>query len=398
SSGEHVPDHSRPQSALFGEGHAAQVDARVDRVLREPGDPWREGGDRGAVVEPIGRVVLGDDARGLGEQIGGLLLVELGERLRVQLLHLRVVVAEVVGGVGEVAEVAGLDVQDEAQVVVPVLVDVLEPGGELDGLDLQGHPDLLEVRDQDLRHGRPVERRDRQREGQLLLARFLEELPGLVRVVGDAVREVLVAGVELGDRSVERLARADGLDECLVVDRQAQRLTHALVVQRGLGVVEGERRLVRGAPGGEGEPSALLQLRGEVGVDSGEHVEAPVERGVDTGGEVGDVVEDDLGEACLLAPIGVIAGEGDRAALLPGLQGEGACAVLGVLQLGGVALRVHQPGDAGEREEEVLAGCGEGHHDRLRVRRGDRGDSGEVGVALERRVVLDRLERGDDVA
>src|SRR5690606_34934910 len=85
--------------SVGGDRHAGQIDARVDRALREAGDALAQRRDGRADVDPVDGAVLGDDAGRLGEQLGGGVGVELGARLGVQPLHLGVVVAEVVVGV-----------------------------------------------------------------------------------------------------------------------------------------------------------------------------------------------------------------------------------------------------------------------------------------------------------
>lgn len=81
-----------------------------------------------------------------------------------------------------------------------------------------------------------------------------------------------------------------------MVDGEAQRFAHADVVERCLLVVEGERRLVGRASRREGEVAGVLELRREVRVDGGEHIDVAGQRCVDAGGEVGDVLELDLGD------------------------------------------------------------------------------------------------------
>src|SRR5690606_25271603 len=133
--------------------------------------------------------------------------------------------------------------------------------------------------------------------------------------------------------------------------------------QRCLGVVERQGGLVGGPSGGEQEIAGVFQLRGEVRVDGGENVEAAVEGRVHAGGEVGDVLEDDLGDAGGLAPVVVVAVEGDGAALAPVLKCEGPRTVLRGLQVGGVIGLEDEAGRAGQCEQEVLVRLGQRDHD-----------------------------------
>ena len=172
--GDEQPEQEQGQSCQRVADHPLLLasSARLRRSLTlTEGKPVRfaaDRHDRRSVVEPVAGGVLRDDARGLREQVGRFGLVGRGERLGVQALHLGVVVREVVVRVGPVLEVVRLGVQHEAQVVVLVDVDVVQPGGEVDRVDLERDADLVEVRHEDLRDRRGVEARDRQLECEVL--------------------------------------------------------------------------------------------------------------------------------------------------------------------------------------------------------------------------------------
>ena len=320
-------------------------------------------------------------------------------RLRVERAHLveGLLVGEgvVVVGVRPRVEVARLDVVHEAQLVVGVAVDVVEPRRELDRLDVERDADVREHRREQRREVGRIGVGDRQLEREVVDARLLEEVAGGVGVEGDRVGQVLVAGVEDRNGAILRLAGADALEDRVVVDRESERLPYTDVVER-LGLfVEGEDELVGRLALREFERP--VELRGEIGLDGGEDVEGSVESGCDERRRLGDVGEDDLGDARRIPPVVVVAREREAVALTPRLEHEGARAVRRRLHVGGVVRVEDEPGRPGQEEEEVLVRLRQRDLHRALVGRGDLFDRLQAREADHRLVGAGLVERGDDV-
>ena len=159
--------------------------------------------------------------------------------------------------------------EDDGEVVVVVDVHLVDPGRELDGLEVDGDADVGELRHDVVEGvgGVDVRRHERQLE-PVGVAGLLEQRTGRVGVVGVDPGEILVPRLERRHgRPDQRAVAAVQVDQALLVDRLGDRLADALVGQHLVGVVHAEGELAVGRPVGDDEVGVVLELLDEVGVD-----------------------------------------------------------------------------------------------------------------------------------
>jgi len=138
--------------------------------------------------------------------------------------------------------------------------------------------------------------------------------------------------------------------------------------------------------------ASCLDLLLEVGVETRHDIELAGLRRVQRGLVVGDVVEDDLLDLGLGAPVLLVALERDRVALLPALQDEGPGPVGRRLVVDGVALLEDRARSAGQVPQQLRVRLAERDGDLLSVGR-DRRDARQRGGVRPRGVRLVLLQR-----
>ena len=227
------------------------------------------------------------------------------------------VVAPVIVGLGKVAQVKGLDVGDQGEVVVLVAIGAAEPLGPFHILDLGHDADLGQLRRNHLAPLAGIGRRgQRERERERGLdARFGQQFFGLVDI-----ERVDARGVHIPE-SARHIVAANGhakavtraFDDGLAVDGGGNGTAHAHVVQGLAVVVDGQDGL--------GARAAHHHLKARVGLelghaawrDAGKRVHITGQQRRHLRGRVGDEAE--RGPAHLDA--------GGRAKARPGVQRDG---------------------------------------------------------------------------
>ena len=180
------------------------------------------------------------------------------------------------------------------------------------------------------------------------------------------------------------MTRAEPVEQLLVallVDRLADRLAHVRVGERLAPVVHPERELAVGRALVDDVVGVVLQRPDEVGVDAGQDVDVARREGVDGGVGIGEVLERDTADRRRLAPVGVVAGKGDRRPDVPLDERERPRAVGRVLQPGGVGLQ-HGARPPGHAVGEVVVRLAERDDDRGVVGCLDRGDAARRSASL----------------
>ena len=186
---------------------------------------------------------------------------------------------------------------DDGEVVVGTGVDGVEPAcWELELVGDQGDSHLLQLAGDDARRGGGVGQSGHPHpQGEAIaVASLLEQTPGLVRVVGQLARQVLVPRVGRRDHGADErpLPVRHGLHEVLPIDGMHYRTANALVGQRlGLIVHPHDDLIVRRAgddvvAGRILEPAQCL-WGGEIGED----VDVTTHEGSGLGGGIGEVQE-----------------------------------------------------------------------------------------------------------
>ena len=161
-----------------------------------------------------------------------------------------------------------------------------------------------------------------------------------------------------------------------------------LVGQHLVGVVHAEGELAVGRPVRDDVVGVVLELLDEVRVDPHVEVDVAIEQGVGGGVRVGEVLERDGGNRRRLAPVVVIAHEGDRRTLVPLVEDEWPSAVGRVLETR-CAFVEHCAGALGQMERQVVVRFGELDHDRGVVGRLDRLDPRQSGSLVATALLLD---------
>src|SRR5262245_12330023 len=260
-----APDPRDQPGELSLPGDLGEVERRDREVLPDPRDALL-GDDKPRVHEqPHRRRLVGQHVLHPHVELSPLLVVDRHLGLAIDTAELRVVPAEVIARVGEVADVPGLGMPDDRHVVVGVLPHLGEPLPPLDLLDLGPDADLGELIDEDLGAPHRVVVLRRHLEDGVEAARISrlgQELPGAHRIIGHALRHVDEIRVQRIHVRAENPAIAEhrAPQQLVLVDGVRDRQAHALVRVGLLRVVERERDVVGGVAENDLEAPVPLQL------------------------------------------------------------------------------------------------------------------------------------------
>ena len=261
----------------------------------------------------------------------------------------------------------------ERKIVVAVGVHVLQPSGELHVVDLQVDADGLELALELVAELGAVHVGVGEGQVQRLrlgVSGLLHELLGLGHVMRVQAAQILVTGIDLGDRTAEGGVHAAARgDDLLMVDGVSDGLADALVGELVVGHVEGEHELVGTVTGLDHIVRILAERIGKGGGDGRKHLHVAALEGVDAGVLVRQEPDDHvLGPRLVLgAPILGVRLEHDLVVRVEGDHGVRARAQRAVLLIPGGVLVVDQAGTAGEVPQHVRVGRGEGEPDRVGV-------------------------------
>src|SRR4029077_2249939 len=220
-------------------GHLGEVLDRRRELLPEAGHPLLGDDEPGVHVEPDRGGLVGEHLLHLHVERAAGLVVARHLRLRVELLGLGAVPAEVVLRVRDVADVSGLRVADDRHVVVGGLAGrqaehLGEPLTPLDLLDGGADADLGELARHHLGGAHRVVVLGRDLEDRVEAVRVAglgQELLGLRRVVAHAlgdVHEVGIGGIHVGAEDLP-VAEHRPLQDLVLVDRVGDGEPHPLV-------------------------------------------------------------------------------------------------------------------------------------------------------------------------
>ena len=164
----------------------------------------------------------------------------------------------------------------------------------------------------------------------------------------------------------------------LLVDGLADRLAHVRIGERLPQVVEPEGELAVRRPLVHDVVGILLQRRDELGVDAGEDVDIAGGEGVHRGVGIGEVEERHAADRRRVAPVVVVAREGDGRADVPLLEAERSRAV-GACSRGRWRRPAAPPHRGGSAcTASPLSGCDSVTTTVCVVGRFDRGDAGQA--------------------